>query len=69
MQQNKVSGFRRIEELKARYQINITLPFPDLPRQEVSADDDPFLGTDGAPVEIIQFAEFQCMYCAKAILL
>ena len=56
-----------LEELKASYQINITLPFPDLPRQEVSADDDPFLGTDGAPIEIIQFAEFQCMYCAKAL--
>jgi protein-disulfide isomerase len=42
------------------------VPFPDLPRVEVSADDDPFLGTDGAPVTIIQFAEYQCPYCGKA---
>jgi len=54
-----------IEELKTKYNVKITLPYPDLPRQEVSADDDPFLGTDGAPVEIIQFAEFQCPYCGK----
>lgn len=54
-----------IEELKTKYNVKITLPYPDLPRQEVSADDDPFLGTDGAPIEIIQFAEFQCPYCGK----
>jgi protein-disulfide isomerase len=54
-----------LEELKAKYNVKITLPYPDLPRQKVSADDDPFLGTDGAPIEIIQFAEFQCPYCGK----
>jgi protein-disulfide isomerase len=54
-----------IEDLKTKYNVKITLPYPDLPRQEVSADDDPFLGTDGAPIEIIQFAEFQCPYCGK----
>jgi len=55
-----------IEELKAAYNVQITLPYPEVPRMEVSADDDPFLGTDGAPIEIIQFAEFQCPYCGKA---
>jgi len=44
----------------------LELPYPDLPRIEVSADDDPFLGPKDAPVTIVQFAEFQCPYCGKA---
>ena len=55
-----------IAQLKEAANTSISLPFPDLPRVEVSADDDPFLGTDGAPVTIIQFAEYQCPYCGKA---
>jgi protein-disulfide isomerase len=55
-----------IEELKTKYNVNVLLPYPEVPRIKVSADDDPFLGTDGAPIEIIQFAEFQCPYCGKA---
>lgn len=54
-----------LEELKSKYNVQITLPYPEVPRQKVSADDDPFLGTDNAPIEIIQFAEFQCPYCGK----
>ena len=54
-----------LEELKSKYNVQINLPYPEVPRQKVSADDDPFLGTDNAPIEIIQFAEFQCPYCGK----
>ena len=67
MQQKQGERFQvYIEELKTTYNVKITLPYPEVPRMEVSADDDPFLGTDGAPIEIIQFAEFQCPYCGKA---
>jgi protein-disulfide isomerase len=55
-----------IQELKKQYNVSVSLPYPEVPRVQVSADDDPFLGTDGAPIEIIQFAEFQCPYCGKA---
>ena len=54
-----------IEELKSTYNLTITLPYPEVPRAEISADDDPFLGPDNAPVTIIQFAEFQCPYCSR----
>jgi protein-disulfide isomerase len=34
-------------------------------RYDVSADDDPFLGPEDAPVTIIMFSDFQCVYCQK----
>jgi protein-disulfide isomerase len=67
MQQQQQERFLEyMDELKKKYNVSITLPYPEVPRMQVSADDDPFLGTDGAPIEIIQFAEFQCPYCGKA---
>ena len=36
-------------------------------RVEVSADDDPSIGPDDAPVQIIEFSDFQCPYCARAV--
>lgn len=30
-------------------------------------DDDPYMGTPGAPVEIIAFEDFQCPYCKEAV--
>ncbi len=55
-----------IEELRKSYRATIQLPFPEVPRIEVSADDDPSVGPADAPVTIVQFAEFQCPYCGKA---
>lgn len=54
------------EELKARYGVKTTLPYPDLPRIPVTADDDPSKGAPNAQVTIIQFAEYQCPYCGQA---
>jgi protein-disulfide isomerase len=55
-----------ITELRGSYGVKVTLPFPDLPRVDVSVDDDPSVGPADAPVTIVQFAEFQCPYCGKA---
>jgi protein-disulfide isomerase len=55
-----------IGELRTKYGLNVTLPYPDLPHFPVSADDDPATGPADAPITIIQFAEYQCPYCGKA---
>jgi len=55
-----------IEEIKTKYEVKLTLPFPEAARVEVSADDDPSIGPKDAPITIIQFAEYQCPYCGKA---
>lgn len=54
------------EELKSRYGVKTTLPFPDMPRIPISVDDDPSKGNANASITIVQFAEFQCPYCGQA---
>lgn len=55
-----------IGELYVSYDVQLTLPRPDVPRIPISADDDPSIGPDDAAITIIQFAEFQCPYCGRA---
>lgn len=57
-----------IDELKAQNNAATTLPFPDMPRIEVPVlEHDPVRGNADAEVTIVQFAEYQCGYCAKAM--
>lgn len=55
-----------LAEVTAKYSLETSVPFPDLPRAEVSIDDDPTLGPATARVTIVEFGEFQCPYCGKA---
>lgn len=37
----------------------------EIPRTEVSLDDDPVKGNENAPVTIVEFSEYQCPFCGK----
>jgi len=56
-----------VREVRKSANLDLQLPYPELPRVEVEiAADDPIYGDSEAPVTIVQFAEYQCYYCNKA---
>ena len=59
-----------VDSLKEKHSFTLNVPFPDMPRVDVSVDDDPSIGPEDAPVTIIEFAEYECHYCgqSKAVL-
>jgi protein-disulfide isomerase len=52
-----------LKQLRDRSTIAIHL---DPPRQKIKADDTRAKGPSNAPVTIVEFAEFQCPYCAQS---
>lgn len=51
--------------LYQKYDVKILISGPSAPAVQVSADDDPFMGPENAPVTMIMFTDFQCPACAR----
>lgn len=51
-----------IKGLRAKQNIKVTL-LP--PRQEVAIGDLPLVGAAGAPITVVEFADYQCPYCRQ----
>jgi protein-disulfide isomerase len=48
-----------------KYEVRLAISAPDAPSVQVSVDDDPFMGPEDAPVQMIMFTDFQCPACAR----
>lgn len=53
-------------EMRRAADVVVTVPYPDLPRQEVPVtDSDPAVGPARAPLSIVAFGGYQCFYCRE----
>jgi protein-disulfide isomerase len=59
----QVAFLSYVERLKVKTPVSIRL---EPPRQVVAAADAPSQGPAGAPVEIVEFSDFQCPFCLRA---
>ena len=52
-----------LETLKATTPVRLML---EPPRQKIAASDSPTKGAPNAPIELIEFSDFQCPFCQRA---
>ena len=65
-QRQEVAYERYLDHLRADLGAALRLPYPELPRVEIPiADGDPVLGNRDAPVTVVEFADYDCSFCAK----
>lgn len=51
-----------VDRLENKADVEILI---ERPRVEISVDDDPSQGKEGAPITIIEFSDFQCPFCKR----
>jgi len=63
--QERMQGIRSVylDSLKAKTSVRVML---DPPRQTVSTANSPSKGSANAPIELIEFSDFQCPFCLRA---
>lgn len=64
-QQRSEAEMLLIGRLRAAADLSYALPVPDFPRRKVRVDQAPFTGPANAPITIVEFADFECPYCAQ----
>jgi len=64
IQQRSAAAYQSfVEQLKAKTPVRITL---EPPRQKIATADSPALGPASAPIELVEFSDFQCPFCYRA---
>jgi protein-disulfide isomerase len=63
--QERMQGIRAVyvDSLKAKTSVTVML---EPPRQTVSSANSPSKGSASAPIELIEFSDFQCPFCLRA---